>query len=232
MDRWVVLQLLAYIVQICDEQRAINKQKRLEIRADNIKNEKPENEGIDTEYLYPIIPVVVYHGKEWNLKKDFSELFHKGHIYKKYLPDYTFELINTANYSDDQFKGNVILQVSLMSMKHFFLDDFETKIPELLFLLADLIENIDSEIGFLEVLLRYLSANKKHSKKWLQRNLKCAFKDKGGDIMTSIADIWIEEGKREGERLAAKKLTAKLIAKKFNINLKKIMPRLNPLTNK
>jgi len=47
--------------------------------------------------------------------------------------------------------------------------------------------------------------------------------------MTSIADIWIEEGKREGERLAAKKLTAKLIAKKFNINLKKIMPRLNPL---
>jgi len=238
VDRWVMLQLLEYIIQICDEQRAINKQKRKEIRAKNIKNEKPENEGIDTEYLYPIIPVVFYHGKtEWNLNKDFSELFHKGYIYKKYLPDYTFELINTANYSDDQFKGNVILRVSLMAMKHFFMDDFDTKIPELLCLLADLVEQIDSEIGFLEVLLRYLSANKKHNKKWLQRNLKRAFKDKGGNVMTSIADIWIEEGiekgkregKKEGERLAAKKLIAKQMAKKFNINLKRIMPRLNPL---
>jgi predicted transposase/invertase (TIGR01784 family) len=230
VDRWVMLQLLAYIVQICDEQRAINKQKRQEIKAENIKNEKPENEGIDTEYLYPIIPVVFYHGKvEWDPKKDFSELFHKGHIYKKYLPDYTFELINTANYADDQFKGNVILRVSLMAMKHFFMDDFETKVPELLCLLANLIEQIDSEIGFLEALLRYLSANKKHDKKWLQTNLKIAFKDKGGDIMTSIADIWIDEGKKEGERLAAKKLIAKQMAKKFNINLKRVMPRLNPL---
>ncbi|ETR66289.1 MAG: transposase YhgA family protein [Candidatus Magnetoglobus multicellularis str. Araruama] len=161
VDRWVMLQLLEYIIQICDEQRAINKQKRKEIRAKNIKNEKPENEGIDTEYLYPIIPVVFYHGKaEWNLKKDFSELFHKGYIYKKYLPDYTFELINTANYSDDQFKGNVILRVSLMALKHFFMNDFETKVPDLLCLLADLIDQIDSEIGFLEVLLRYLSVLK------------------------------------------------------------------------
>ena len=47
--------------------------------------------------------------------------------------------------------------------------------------------------------------------------------------MTSIADIWIDEGKKEGERLAAKKLIAKLMAKKFNINLKRVMPRLNPL---
>jgi hypothetical protein len=53
--------------------------------------------------------------------------------------------------------------------------------------------------------------------------LKIAFKDKGGDIMTSIADIWIDEGKKEGERLAAKKLIAKQMAKKFNINLKRVM---------
>ncbi|ETR70843.1 MAG: hypothetical protein OMM_02935 [Candidatus Magnetoglobus multicellularis str. Araruama] len=145
------------------------------------------------------------------------------------MPDYTFELINTANYSDDQFKGNVILRVSLMALKHFFMNDFETKVPDLLCLLADLIDQIDSEIGFLEVLLRYLSANKKYSKKWLQRNLEYAFKDKGGNVMTSIADIWIEEGIEKGERLAAKKLIAKQMAKKFNINLKRIMPCLNPL---
>ena len=141
------------------------------------------------------------------------------------MPDYTFELINTANYSDDQFKGNVILRVSLMALKHFFMNDFETKVTELLCLLADLIENIDSEIKFLTVLLRYLSTNKKYDKEWLQKNLKYAFKDKGDEIMSSIADIWIEEG----ERLAAKKLIAKLMAKKFNINLKRVMPRLNPL---
>jgi len=238
VDRWLMMQLLTYILKICDEQRAANKQKRKELRSQNKIQGKPENEGIETEYLYPIIPVVFYHGKDkWNLKKDFSELFLSGELYKKYLPDFTYELINTADYKDNQFKGNVILHVSLMAMKHFFMDDFEEKVPELLNLLADLIENIDSEIDFLEVLLRYLSTNKKYDKKWLQSTLKRTFKNKGEKIMNSIADLWIEDGKKIGEKIgekkgekkAAKKLIAKLMSKKFNININRIMPRLNPL---
>ena len=56
MDRWIMLQLLGYIVQICHEQRAENKQKRQEKREENNLANRSENEGIKTEYLYPIIP--------------------------------------------------------------------------------------------------------------------------------------------------------------------------------
>lgn len=63
MDRWIMLQLLGYIVQICHKQRAENKQQRQEKREENKLSNRPENEGIKTEYLYPIIPVVFYHGK-------------------------------------------------------------------------------------------------------------------------------------------------------------------------
>jgi len=230
VDRWVMMQLLSYVLKICDEQRAVNKQKRKELRNQNKIQGKSYNEGIETEYLYPVIPVVIYHGKDkWNLKKDFSELFLSGESYKKYLPDFTYELINTAEYEDNEFKGNVILRVTLMAMKHFFMDDFEDKVPELLSLLAELIDNIDSEIDFLEVLLRYLSAKVKHDKKWLQSTLKQTFKNKGEKIMNSIADLWIEDGKKIGEKKAAKKLIAKQMATKFNININRIMPRLNPL---
>jgi hypothetical protein len=238
VDRWVMLQLLTYIVKICEDQHAHNKQKRVEIRQKNMEQGKPENEGIETEYLNPVIPVVIYHGKaQWNVKNDISELFNKGWTYRKYLPNYKFELINTAEYADNDFKGSVILRVSLMAMKHFFMDDFETKVPELLNLLVDLIEQQDSEIGFLEVLLCYLSTNRNYDSNWLRTTLKRTFKNKGEKIMNTIADMWIEKGEKRGEKrgekigekIGIKKIVARQLSKKFNMRLNRITPRLNPL---
>jgi predicted transposase/invertase (TIGR01784 family) len=169
LDRWVMLQLLGYIVQIFENQRQVNKQKRQEIRDANIKQNQPENAGIKVEYLEPVIPIVIYHGKsDWNVQNDLSSLFNKGIIYQKYIPDFQFELVNTANFDDDDFRGNVILHVALMAMKHYFMDDLEEKTPELLRLLRDLIINKNSGIVFLEVLLRYLSTNKNYDKEWLK----------------------------------------------------------------
>jgi len=230
VDRWVMLQLLAYIVKICEDQHEQNKQKRAETRKQNLEQNKPENEGVETEYLNPVIPVVLYHGKShWNVKNDFFALFNKGRTYSKYLPNYKYELINTADFTDDDFKGGVILRVSLMAMKHFFMDDFDTKVPELLNLLADLIKQKDSEIGFLEVLLRYLSTNRNYDSNWLKTTFKKTFKDKGEKIMNTIADLWIERGEKIGEKIGIKKVVARQMSKKFNMGLNRITPRLNPL---
>jgi len=46
-----IVQLLGYIVKICERQREINKLKRQEIRKQNELDGKPENTGIETEYL-------------------------------------------------------------------------------------------------------------------------------------------------------------------------------------
>ncbi|ETR73623.1 MAG: transposase [Candidatus Magnetoglobus multicellularis str. Araruama] len=199
MDRWIMLQLLGYIVQICHKQRAENKQQRQEKRDKNKLANRPENEGIKTEYLYPIIPVVFYHGKtRWKVN-DFSELF-QGNIDTKYFPDFTYELINLADYQDEYFKGNVIARVALMAMKHYFLDDYNEKVPQILDLLASLLENYESEIAFIEALMRYLSTRKPCDKEWLKTNLNKLFKEKGEQVMNSIADIWIEEGRIEEAR--------------------------------
>jgi 2C-methyl-D-erythritol 2,4-cyclodiphosphate synthase len=47
--------------------------------------------------------------------------------------------------------------------------------------------------------MRYLSTRKSCDKEWLKANLKQSFKEKGEQVMNSIADLWIEEGKIEGE---------------------------------
>jgi len=86
-----------------------------------------------------------------------------------------------------------------MAMKHYFLDDYNEKVPQILDLLASLLENYESEVAFIETLMRYLSTSKSCDKEWLKANLKQSFKEKGEQVMNSIADLWIEEGKKEGK---------------------------------
>ncbi|ETR65739.1 MAG: hypothetical protein OMM_05934 [Candidatus Magnetoglobus multicellularis str. Araruama] len=97
----------------------------------------------------------------------------------------------------DLFKGNVIVHVALMVMKHYFMDDFKEKVPELLNLLAELFEKIDTDTGFLEVFLRYISSNKKCGKEWLKKQVVHVFKEKGEEVM----NYWIEEGEKRGREL-------------------------------
>jgi len=213
IDRWVLLQLLAYIVKICERQREINKLNRQVIRKQNELDGKPVNTGIETEYLEPVLPVIIYHGKsEWGAQKPLSSLFHDSENYQKYIPEFTYELIDTAGLNIDLFKGNVIVHVALMVMKHYFMDDFEEKVPELLKLLAELFEQIDTDIGFLEVFLRYISSNKKCDKEWLKNQVVHVFKEKGEEVM----NYWIEEGIEIGILKEARRMLMEALKTKFN----------------
>jgi len=223
VDRWAMLQLLGYIVEICEEQRAINKYERKKTREENLKNNRPENEGIETEYLNPVIPVIIYHGKtQWNEKINLSSLFYDAKMYKNYLPNFQYELINIANYADNEFKGYIILKVALMAMKHYFMDDFEEKVPEMLNLLFDLVYHRNSETGFLMVLLRYIGTNKNYDKDWLKANLVKVYKEKGEKIMNSFVDIWINEGKEEGIKEGKKEGIIEVIIDTLNIRFRNV----------
>jgi len=213
IDRWVMLQLLGYIVKICERQRDINKLNRQEIKKQNQVDGKPENTGIETEYLKPVLPVIIYHGKaEWGEKKKLSSVFHDSESYQKYIPDFTYELINTAELNSDLFKGNVIVHVALMVMKHYFMDDFKEKVPELLNLLSELFEQIDTDTGFLEVFLRYISSHKKCEKEWLKKQVVHVFKEKGEQVM----NYWIEEGIEIGILKEARRMLLEALKTKFN----------------
>jgi hypothetical protein len=213
IDRWVMLQLLGYIVKICERQRDINKLNRQEIKKQNQVDGKPENTGIETEYLEPVLPVIIYHGKaEWGEKKKLSSVFHDSESYQKYIPDFTYELINTAELNSDLFKGNVIVHIALMVMKHYFMDDFKEKVPELLNLLSELFEQIDTDTGFLEVFLRYISSHKKCEKEWLKKQVVHVFKEKGEQVM----NYWIEEGRELGILEGTRRMLLEALKTKFN----------------
>ena len=86
IDRWVLFQVWGYILRICEREREINKVLRKKKREDNYKKKRPKNEGIEEEYLTPIIPIILYHGKSnWSFPKKLSQLFKPNEEFMKHL---------------------------------------------------------------------------------------------------------------------------------------------------
>jgi len=137
-----------------------------------------------------------------------SELYKGNDLYKDFLPDFNFLVINLHNYDESQIKGIVYLQVALLVMKYFFSDELFNKLPDILSLLADLVQQ-KSTIDFLSIVLEYIGTNQRCDEDFLKESLDKAFENKGEEIMHtladklvdkySLADKWIDKGKKEGK---------------------------------
>ena len=145
----------------------------------------------------------------------------------KYLPDFDFEFITLHGFDFHKIKGIIYLRVALLIMKYYFLDELEEKLTEILSLLRGM-EDTDSFLDFLELVLRYLTTNKKYDEEWLKIELKKTYKEKGEKIMNSIADIWINRGKNEGLLEDAREMVIDALKVKYN-NVSKTIS--NVITN-
>jgi len=227
IDRWVLFQLLGYIFQIGDIERTINKAKRKRKRKKNEVSHQSEDEGIETEYLTPIIPIIVYHGpKQWKIPKHLSELYKGDDQYKAFLPDFNFLVINLQNSDESQIKGMVYLQVTLLIMKYFFNEELKNKLPEILSLLNDLIQQ-KTAIDFLSIVLDYIGTNQHYDEEFIKESLDKAFENKGEQIMYSISNKWINIGKKEGKKEGKTELISFLFEERFGKVPQKIKKQLN-----
>ena len=147
----------------------------------------------------PIFPLVIYHGEvPWKVGRNFQDLFDIDEVLKIYLPDYQYWLCDLSRYSDQDLKGNVLLQVGLLVLKYVYRDELAGKLPEIFKLLGTLTQQ-KTGLEYLESLLRYLaSASAKLSDQDLQIAVKEAIKEGGEQIMPTLAQKWIEEGRQEG----------------------------------
>jgi hypothetical protein len=224
IDRWVLFQLLGYIVQIGDRERMINKVKRKKKREENLTNNRPEKQGIETEYLTPVIPIIVYHGPDaWDVPEHLSELYKGDDLYKHFLPDFGFMVINLRNYDESKIKGIVYLQVTLRVMKYFFSEELLDKLPEILSLLADLIQQ-KSTIDFLCVVLEYIGTNQLCDETFIKESLDKAFENKGEEIMYSLTDKLIDKGIKKGIKKGKTQILSVLLEERFGtipLNIKK-----------
>ena len=176
-ERLISLHLLRYMVRIWEQ-------------AVKLGESKP---------LPPVIPVVVYHGRsKWKVGLDFHDLFDIPESLQEYTPDFKYLLCDLTQYSDEEIRGAVTLKTAFLLMKHIFAEDLADRLPGILKLLRDLL-NKRSGLEYLETLLRYIaSGSDQIREEEIERGVKEILREKGGDIMPTLAEQWIEQGIQQG----------------------------------
>ena len=144
-----------------------------------------------------IVPIVLYHGKEvWKPGDGIGHLFEPIPGSEKYIPDFTAELFDISHVDEAWIRGEVILQIFLMTLKYIMQPSLPDKLDEIFPLFRKLLSR-KSAMEYLEILLRYFSVTMSDDKKEdLNKKLKKSLK-KGDSIMPTIAESWIREGKEE-----------------------------------
>ena len=194
-DPGVLLQILSYMTVTWDEQR---------------KKNVP---------LTPIIPVVIYHGfSSWNITTHFQGQFQNiGESIKPYIPEFNYVLVDLTQIPNEEIeqkaKATPFLMASLLLMKLVALHDIEeiTKITVIISLSEE--ERI--------ILILYLFYTLDVDQDTMQRIVK----ELGGEeIMPSLAEKLIKQGKKEGKvegKIEGKQeLLIKFLRRKFNITPK------------
>ncbi|MDI6794303.1 MAG: Rpn family recombination-promoting nuclease/putative transposase [bacterium] len=148
-----------------------------------------------------IIPLVLYHKEQsWQGGLNFRDLFASSEEMISFIPDFQYLLWDASGYNDEEIKGKAILRATLLLLKYVFRKDLIDRLPEILGLLRDLCEK-RTGLEYLETILRYIvNAVTKDEINYedLKAAVDKALPGKGGDIMTTIADVLREEGKQEG----------------------------------
>jgi len=173
-DRWVAFQLLRYLVRIWEQ----DLQQR--------------------QRLFPVVPVVVYHGvAQWQVALDLWSLFGAPEEVRPYMPDYRYWLCDLSAYSDEEIQGEVLLRMGLLTLKYILRDDLREHLRDILGLGAELVRR-ETGLEYLETLLRYLAQG---TEKVGEEDLRAAVEEtipKGGKLMATIAEKWVEQGLQQG----------------------------------
>ena len=115
------------------------------------------------------------------------------------MPDFNYILFDLTQYSDEQIKGKVQARVALLLLKYIFDPALFEKLPNILSLFAEIIQQ-ETGLQTIEALLRYLYStieekNVNRVKDIVQQALS---DEKGASIMGTIAEKFINEGIQKG----------------------------------
>jgi len=149
--------------------------------------------------LWPIVPVVVYHGQAtWRVPPNLQAVLEVPAAMQAFVPEYRYWLCDLSRYDDTDLKGAVELQVALLTLKHIFNVDLRERLPEMAQLWQDLAKQ-RTGLEYLETIWRYVAtATDRVTEADLRHAVEAAFPHVGGGIMSTIADKWVEQGMQQG----------------------------------
>lgn len=177
-DGGIRLQLLGYMLEIW-------RQYRKEIRSGK---------------LPPVVPLVMYHNeKEWVVDTSFSSaVYIPNESFLEFIPDFRFILYDLSRYSDEEIRGEVLLKVALLIMKHISDRELAPKLPGIFELLAELLAK-DTGLKYLETLLKYiLSGTEYVDEKDLASALRQVAGQSGEEMAMTAAERLVQMGKEQG----------------------------------
>ncbi|MCP4149761.1 MAG: Rpn family recombination-promoting nuclease/putative transposase, partial [bacterium] len=113
------------------------------------------------------------------------------------VPDFEFNLNDISHVPDDEIKGTILLRVLCLTLKYIFSPDLKHKLLGIFKLMREF-EDKTRGTEYIEILLRYLTRSaKKITKEELEKAVSHLVE--GGDVMATIAEQWLEEGREEGK---------------------------------
>ncbi len=176
-DKWVLLQLLRYMLKLWQQE-------------------------VDSgaKQLRPILPILIYHGEVvWPYGAQFADYFAAGALWGSYLPNFTAVVKDFSASSNEEIRGLLRLQAVLLALRRILdrnlPDHFESFIGTIFRISED-----EHGLRLLELILYYFTvATDKISPETLQETL--ALQDPQGEkVMQTIAEVFRAEGHKEGRK--------------------------------
>ncbi|MCB0238711.1 MAG: Rpn family recombination-promoting nuclease/putative transposase [Anaerolineae bacterium] len=150
--------------------------------------------------LEPIIPLVVYHGQPaWRIPRNLAGMYDGPSDLLGYFPDFRYWLVDLTSFSDADIKGEAILRLALLAMKHIH-DEAGLEHAPAIFELMEQLSMTESTAEFVALVLRYLVTG---SSTITEVNLRAALEQQwpeGVTMMSTIAENWIQQGIQQGRR--------------------------------
>jgi predicted transposase/invertase (TIGR01784 family) len=144
-----------------------------------------------------IIPILLYHGKaRWEYKTLFSLFDELEPEMSRFLPDYQYIFHNLGEIPDEQIQAlhNKFLAASLLAMKYSVLKDrLSPLIPTILKLAVETDQNLQTS------LIVYTFVNSELSEQQIIELITSLPTEIKETVMSTL-DIFVEKGRKEGER--------------------------------
>ena len=118
-------------------------------------------------------------------------------VLQRYVPAYEYVLYDLSQYPDEAIQGAVILRVGLLLLKYILRDELPERLGEMLGLLEELLSQ-PTGLAYIETILRYVTrGTDKISLVELKQIMTEVFTE-GAELMPTIAEQLIEQGRAEG----------------------------------
>lgn len=194
-----------------------------------------ERQVKEQERLSPIIPLVIYHGEQrWSVAADFLTLLDAPPPLRPYLPDFRYHLNDFSYLSDETIRGKIWLRVCLATLRSIFNPHLRAELGDLVHLLFQL-EDQETGLEYIRTILYYMS---RATERVSREDMRAALlqQDAAGEqMMTTIAQEFIEQGIEQGiERGQIQTLQEEILALlniRFGLASERVAERVTAVTD-